>query len=225
MRSTVSSRLGTSSRLPVAQTPECTRAARSSASPLRVARRSSMQRKRSIAGSRLTWPCARAARSNRASTLDSRRGRAPIATASTTAPGGPRSIGGALWYPQPIDLRGLKTGAQALVGHHDFRAFTPTETEHDAFGRTVLAARWQGEPGGLIEFDIVAESFLRHMVRGARWDQCSRRSAPQLVDLLQGAPRDRAGRTVSAAGLCLVAVAYTPDEVEHLSALATCSGI
>ena len=124
----------------------------------------------------------------------------------------------ALWYPQPIDLRRLETCAQALVGRHDFRAFTPTETEHDVFDRTILAARWRGEPGGTIELDIVAESFLRHMVRALVGTMLEQEPA-QLVELLRGASRERAGRTAAAAGLCLVAVAYTAEEVDYLATL------
>lgn len=123
-----------------------------------------------------------------------------------------------LWHPQPIDMRDLITAATSLVGRHDFRAFTPTETEHDSFHRTVLAARWSGEPGGIIELDIVADSFLRHMVRALVGTMLELEPA-DLVELLRGAHRDRAGRTAAAAGLTLVAVAYTREDVAHLTSL------
>ncbi|MGI9659473.1 MAG: tRNA pseudouridine(38-40) synthase TruA, partial [Gaiellaceae bacterium] len=100
----------------------------------------------------------------------------------------------ALWYPQPIDVRKLETAGAAIVGHHDFRAFTPTETEHDAFDRTVHAAGWSGAPGGFLEFAIVADSFLRHMVRALVGTMLQHEPA-QVVELLKGATREQAGRT------------------------------
>ena len=124
----------------------------------------------------------------------------------------------ALWHPQPINIQQLETAAAAIVGHHDFRAFTPTETEHDSFDRTVLAARWDGDPAELLELTIVADSFLRHMVRALVGTMLAKEPA-QIVDLLRGASRELAGRTVTAAGLTLVAVAYTEDEVNALRLL------
>ena len=124
----------------------------------------------------------------------------------------------ALWHPHPINVRQLQTAAQAIVGRHNFRAFTPTETEHHRFDRAVLAARWEGTPGDVLEFVIVADSFLRHMVRALVGTMLELEPA-QIIELLTGASRDRAGRTASAAGLCLVGVAYTPDDVKQLSLL------
>ena len=55
----------------------------------------------------------------------------------------------------------------ALVGLHDFTAFTPTETDHVRFSREVFAAKWRrsGADGELIEFWIEADAFMRHMNR------------------------------------------------------------
>ena len=68
------------------------------------------------------------------------------------------------WYPRRIDLDALAASADLLLGEHDFRAFTPTETQHDVFLRRVLAASWH-ERGEHLDFEITADSFLRHMVR------------------------------------------------------------
>ena len=38
-----------------------------------------------------------------------------------------------LWLPRPLDEDALAESAAFLVGEHDFRAFTPTETQHEAF--------------------------------------------------------------------------------------------
>ncbi len=60
--------------------------------------------------------------------------------------------GHALWWPHPLDREALAECARALVGTHDFTAFTPTETEHVRFEREVLRAEWRtaasGAPAG-----------------------------------------------------------------------------
>ena len=45
----------------------------------------------------------------------------------------------ALQWPRSVDLPALRAAAALVVGEHDFRAFTPTETRHDVFVRNVLA--------------------------------------------------------------------------------------
>ncbi len=52
----------------------------------------------------------------------------------------------ALWWPQPIDREALDACARALVGSHDFTAFTPTETDHVRFERDVLRTAWRVQP-------------------------------------------------------------------------------
>src|SRR5438132_1644010 len=37
------------------------------------------------------------------------------------------------WYPRPVDERRLADAADLLLGEHDFRAFTPTEPQHEVF--------------------------------------------------------------------------------------------
>lgn len=70
----------------------------------------------------------------------------------------------AWWYPRPIDRDALDEAAALLLGEHDFRAFTPTETQHEVFVRKVMEVRWV-DRNELLELEITADSFLRHMVR------------------------------------------------------------
>ena len=70
----------------------------------------------------------------------------------------------ALWWPKRLDRTALDAAAALLPGTHDFTAFTPTETKHRLFERTVLAAAWE-EHGDELQFTIEAVSFVRHMCR------------------------------------------------------------
>jgi tRNA pseudouridine38-40 synthase len=111
------------------------------------------------------------------------------------------------WYPRPFDRAGLDEAAVLLHGEHDFRAFTPTGTEQEITRRVVREARWADRKEAL-EFEITADSFLRHMVRvlvGTMIEVPPER----IAELLSGErPRADAGTTAPAWGLYLERVHY-----------------
>ena len=111
-----------------------------------------------------------------------------------------------LWHPRPLDLQRLNASAAMSIGEHDFRAFTPTDTQHRVFERRVEDARWH-DRGDAVEFEITADSFLRHMVRTLVGTMLER-DPDDFLGLLAGAPRSAAGPTASAEGLYLVDVGY-----------------
>jgi tRNA pseudouridine38-40 synthase len=120
----------------------------------------------------------------------------------------------ALWWPRPLDRDALDECAQALLGTHDFTAFTPTETDHVRFERTVLSAQWHLN-GDTLELWIQADTFMRHMVRilvGTMLEVASgQRTLAQFQQLLGGRPRVEAGPTALPHGLALASVAYPTD--------------
>lgn len=116
-----------------------------------------------------------------------------------------------LRVPGRLDVPAMDAAAAACLGRHDFRAFTPTRTEHVFFDRTVIECRWEPRDDELV-LVIEADAFLRHMVRVLVGSMLlvGRGTWPleRFTTLLEGATRGQAGPTASPRPLTLVAVRY-----------------
>jgi tRNA pseudouridine38-40 synthase len=129
----------------------------------------------------------------------------------------PFEAGVALHWPHRLDGGALAACADALLGTHDFTAFTPTQTEHVRFERDILRAEWHEKPavlghGRVLELWIEADAFMRNMVRvlvGTMLEVGGgRRSLADFSSLIEGAPRELAGETAPSHGLHLASVRY-----------------
>jgi tRNA pseudouridine38-40 synthase len=112
---------------------------------------------------------------------------------------------------KPLDVERMNRAAQALIGEHEFTAFTLEPVGSRSFRRVIFGASVTGA-SKLIRFDIEGTAFLRGMVRmitGALIEiGAGRRDEADLARMLDNAEAARATWVVPACGLCLMKVRY-----------------
>jgi tRNA pseudouridine38-40 synthase len=121
--------------------------------------------------------------------------------------------GRSVYISRELDEAALAEAANAVLGEHDFRAFTPSRTYHSYFVRRVSESRWEREGEELV-YRITANSFLYGMVRtliGTMLEVADGKRTPAdfgtLLDSRE-AHRSSAGPSAPAHGLTLTRVRY-----------------
>lgn len=129
-----------------------------------------------------------------------------------------------LHVPEPLALEPMHAALQALLGEHDFAAFASTgqqegTTVRHCYQATCERARWADR--SLLHIRLVANGFLRHMVRtivGTLLLVGREQLHPAaFAQVLQSGERHRAGPTAAAHGLTLMAVGYPAGSCDGLS--------
>jgi tRNA pseudouridine38-40 synthase len=118
------------------------------------------------------------------------------------------------WVHQPLDADKMHTAAQYLIGENDFTSFRSSACQSRSPRRHVFQVNIMRQ-GSLVVMDIVANSFLHHMVRniiGVLIEIGTGRKEPDWCrDVLHAKNRKSASKTASPQGLYLTGVCY-PDQ-------------
>jgi tRNA pseudouridine38-40 synthase len=123
----------------------------------------------------------------------------------------PLLAGYAYHYYKKADLKTMNQAAALLTGTHDFQCFSKVKTDVNHFVCTIKSAKWN-EKGDLMVFTIVANRFLRGMVRsivGTLLDVGSGKfSLTDFRKIISSRNRGNAGMNVPPEGLYLMKVKY-----------------
>jgi tRNA pseudouridine38-40 synthase len=113
-----------------------------------------------------------------------------------------------------INFDKMNEAARHLLGHHDFAAFSKSNTQVHTTYCTVTEARWI-EQGNVAVFHIRADRFLRNMVRAIVGTLLNigqeKLHAKEIEHIMQLKQRSEAGSSVPAHGLYLTRVEYPPE--------------
>ncbi len=114
-------------------------------------------------------------------------------------------------YFKELDVDNMNRAASYIVGEHDFECFSKVKTDVNHFICHVRKAEWV-EKGDNLDFTIVANRFLRGMVRavvGTLLDVGTGKiTHREFISILESRDRKRAGQNVPACGLYLERVKY-----------------
>jgi len=123
----------------------------------------------------------------------------------------PLMQGKVFFYPHSLNLRAMRRESRALLGKHDFSSFQASLGKDKNPVKTIKKLSIIRRKD-LIYIDIEADGFLYNMVRNIAGTLIQvgngRLKEGELSGILSAKDRRRAGRTLPAAGLCLVQVRY-----------------
>jgi tRNA pseudouridine38-40 synthase len=105
----------------------------------------------------------------------------------------------------------MREGAWALIGRHDWSSFCSASEPAASRVREMRAADVERRAGG-VDLELVAEGFLRGLVRGIAGALnevgAGRRPPAWIAEVLAARDRSKAAKTAPARGLTLVEVIY-----------------
>lgn len=117
----------------------------------------------------------------------------------------------AFYFFRELNIQTMNKAAALLVGEHDFQCFSKVKTDVNHFICNLKNAKWKGK-GDLLVFHIVANRFLRGMVRsivGTLLDVgTGKTSLKEFEQIINSKDRKKAGMNVPASGLYLLDVKY-----------------
>ncbi len=117
------------------------------------------------------------------------------------------------WHiPAPLDGDMMNRSGRHLVGTHDFASFAASGDETTTTVRDVVSFDVKQTGGGVLQIEIAANAFLRHMVRSIVGTVVRVGSGKMCVEefdeIIRARDRSRAGMTAPPQGLFLVEVLY-----------------
>lgn len=114
-------------------------------------------------------------------------------------------------YRAGLDIEQMRRAGAALVGNHDFTAFTVASSDAEDHVRTLISLVIEQKVNEIAIF-VSADGFLRYMVRtivGTLIDVGrGKRTAESVAEVLESRNRSKAGASAPANGLTLVRVDY-----------------
>jgi tRNA pseudouridine38-40 synthase len=123
----------------------------------------------------------------------------------------PLLAGYSYYYFKAVDIKTMNKAAALLVGTRDFQTFSKVKTDVNHFVCTIKSAKWN-QNGDLLVFTIVANRFLRGMVRGVVGTLLDvgsgKYSLKDFREILKSKDRKQAGANVPPEGLYLAKVKY-----------------
>lgn len=118
--------------------------------------------------------------------------------------------------PATLDFDAMNTAAEMIVGRRDFTSFAKLHSDAKTNICDLRQARWYRIDDNAWYFEIVADRFLRNMVRavvGTLADVGRGKMKPeQIIDVLERRDRCAAGMSMPAEALFLWSVKY-PDSI------------
>ena len=123
----------------------------------------------------------------------------------------------AYFYKYPLDVEKMNAAATLLLSYSDFECFSKSNTDVKTYRCHVKKASWAQKNERLV-FTITADRFLRNMVRAIVGTLLEvgegKKDLSDVKTILKSGDRGKAGPSVPAKGLYLIAVNYPKTIVE-----------